>query len=139
MKITDVRTVDVCVPLSTHGKHEPVTMWYGTRYAALKTIIFIDTDEGITGLGEEWAPAAGTVQCLAPSLIGQDPFDRLRAGSLWRGPPDKSKQVSLTTSRGSRTCTLWESRVPTYRDFGAGLEVRISEMTASGGRYAERT
>ena len=54
MQITDARTVDVCVPLSTHGRHEPVTMWYGTRYAGIKTIIFLETDEGITGLGEAW-------------------------------------------------------------------------------------
>ena len=58
MKVTDVRAVNVCVPLSTFGKFEPVTMWYGTRFAALKTIIFVETDEGITGLGESWAPAA---------------------------------------------------------------------------------
>ncbi len=27
MKITDVRAVNVCVPLSTFGTFEPVTMW----------------------------------------------------------------------------------------------------------------
>ena len=75
MKITDVRTVDVCVPISTHGKFEPVTMWYGTRYAGLKTIIFIDTDEGITGLGEAWAPAGPAVNGAKQFLVGEDPFN----------------------------------------------------------------
>ena len=74
MKITDVRTVNVCIPLSTHGRYEPVTMWYGSRYAAIKTIIFIDTDEGITGLGETSASSAA-VDELKPLLVGQDPFD----------------------------------------------------------------
>ena len=64
MKVKDIRGVNVCVPLSTFGNFEPVTMWYGTRYAALKTIIFIDTDEGITGLGEAWAPADGHLRGL---------------------------------------------------------------------------
>ena len=61
MNITGVRAANVCVPLSSFGKLEPVTMWYGTRYAALKTIIFIDTDDDITGIGEAWAPADKTV------------------------------------------------------------------------------
>lgn len=75
MKVTDIRGVNVCVPLSTFGKFEPVAMWYGTRYAALKTIIFIDTDEGITGLGESWAPADSQVRSLGEFIVGQDPFD----------------------------------------------------------------
>lgn len=75
MKITDIRGVNVCVPLSTFGEFEPVTMWYGTRYAALKTIIFIDTDKGITGLGESWAPADGHLRGLRRFIVGQDPFD----------------------------------------------------------------
>jgi len=74
LRITDIRTVNVCVPLSTFGRFEPVTMWYGTRYAALKTIIFIDTDEGITGLGESWADASGTIQGLRKFIVGQDPL-----------------------------------------------------------------
>lgn len=75
MIVTDVKTVNVCVPLSTFGRFEPVTMWYGTRYAALKTIIFIETDEGVTGLGETWAPADATVKGLKRWIVGRDPFD----------------------------------------------------------------
>jgi L-alanine-DL-glutamate epimerase-like enolase superfamily enzyme len=75
LRITDIRTANVCVPLSTFGRFEPVTMWYGTRYAALKTIIFIDTDEGVTGLGECWADASGTIQSLRKFIVGRDPFD----------------------------------------------------------------
>jgi L-alanine-DL-glutamate epimerase-like enolase superfamily enzyme len=75
MKITDIRGINVCVPLSTFGRYEPVAMWYGTRYAALKTIVFIDTDAGITGVGEAWAPADGAIRGFRHYVIGQDPFD----------------------------------------------------------------
>ena len=78
MRITDFRTTNICIPLSTLGKHEPVTMWYGTRYAAIKTIIFVDTDEGITGIGETSIGAAGDERLLAAvksKLIGRDPHD----------------------------------------------------------------
>ena len=75
MKITDVRGVNICVPLSTFGRLEPVTMWYGTRYAGLKTIIFIDTDEGITGIAEPWSIADGALQGIRKRIVGQDPFD----------------------------------------------------------------
>lgn len=75
MIVTDVRAVNVCVPLSTFGRLEPVTMWYGTRYAALKTIIFIETEEAIEGIGEALAPADKTVQDLKRWIVGQDPFD----------------------------------------------------------------
>ena len=75
MRVTGIRTANVCVPLSTFGRFEPVTMWYGTRYAALKTIVMVDTDEGITGLGECWADASSIIQGLARSIVGRDPFD----------------------------------------------------------------
>jgi L-alanine-DL-glutamate epimerase-like enolase superfamily enzyme len=75
LKISEVRTANVCVPPSTLGRFEPVTMWYGTRYAALKTIVFLDTDEDITGLGECWADASGMVQGLKNWIVGRDPFD----------------------------------------------------------------
>ncbi|GAH48472.1 unnamed protein product, partial [marine sediment metagenome] len=46
-----------------------------TRYAALKTIVFIDTDEGITGLGEVWAPADRLIRGIKQYIVGQDPFN----------------------------------------------------------------
>ncbi len=78
MKITDIRTRHICIPLSTLGRYEPVTMWYGSRFAAIKTIIFIDTDEGITGLGETGIGGAGASYLfdqVKSQLIGRDPFD----------------------------------------------------------------
>lgn len=78
MRITDLRTTNICIPLSTLGEHEPVTMWYGSRFAAIKTILFIDTDDGLTGIGETSIGAAGDTRLLEgikSKLIGRDPHD----------------------------------------------------------------
>lgn len=76
MKITDVRAVQVAVPLAYFGNYEPVTMWYGTRYASRHAIVFIDTDEDITGLGACRDDTVGLVlNTFRPRLIGLDPFD----------------------------------------------------------------
>lgn len=74
MKITDVRTVMVAVPLARFGEFKPVTMWYGTRYASLHCVTFIDTDEGITGVGTE-GDQQTIMNLIKPSLIGKDPFN----------------------------------------------------------------
>ncbi len=78
MKITDIRTRNVCIPLSALGRHEPVSMWYGARFAAIKTIIFVDTDAGITGIGETSIGAGGdrrAFESIKERLIGRDPHD----------------------------------------------------------------
>ena len=53
-------------------------MWYGSRFAAIKTIIFIETDEGITGLGETSIGASGDQRLfeqIKSRLVGRDPHD----------------------------------------------------------------
>ncbi|MEM2094609.1 MAG: mandelate racemase/muconate lactonizing enzyme family protein [Candidatus Bathyarchaeia archaeon] len=73
MKIIDVRTIMVTVPFSTFGNFEPVRMWYQTRYADIHPVVFIDTDEGITGVGTQGDEYI-IKNILRPRLIGQDPF-----------------------------------------------------------------
>ena len=76
MKITNLRTILVTVPLSTFGKLEPIRMWYRSRYATRHAILFIDTDEGITGIGEVSEEDVGFVEnTIKPKVIGLDPFD----------------------------------------------------------------
>ncbi|MBW1803139.1 MAG: mandelate racemase/muconate lactonizing enzyme family protein [Deltaproteobacteria bacterium] len=80
MKITDVRSKIIAVPFANWGKFEPVTMWYGTRYASIHPVFWIDTDEGITGISTIGYPDAELNQQIVmrkikPSLIGQDPFN----------------------------------------------------------------
>ena len=80
MKITDVRSTIISVPFANWGKFEPVTMWYGTRYASIHPVFWIDTNEGITGISTIGYGGAEINQHLVmhqikPSLIGQDPFN----------------------------------------------------------------
>jgi len=75
VKITDVKGVNVCVPLNLFGEYQPVSQWYGTRYAALKCIVFINTDAGITGLGECGTEGEHLLQGLKSRMIDKDPYD----------------------------------------------------------------
>lgn len=76
MKITNVRTVCVSVPFSVFGKFQPMTMWYATRYASNHAIVFIDTDEAITGIGETWDQnEAEILETVKPKIIGLDPLN----------------------------------------------------------------
>ncbi|MFN3652097.1 MAG: mandelate racemase/muconate lactonizing enzyme family protein [Armatimonadota bacterium] len=74
MRITDVRTIPVRVPLRVPAK------WSGgTRLTAPAVLVEIRTDEGLTGLGECVGPTLPTIhtlveQELKPFLIGSDPM-----------------------------------------------------------------
>jgi glucarate dehydratase len=72
MKITDLKATTVTVPLDAPLRHANGCHW--GRF--VRTIIEVETDEGITGLGEmggggESAEAA--FRALKPYLTGQDP------------------------------------------------------------------
>ena len=72
MKITNVCATPINVPL------EAAYIWsYGALPGFTQTIIEIETDEGLTGIGEApSAAAAGIVaQSFAPALAGRDPID----------------------------------------------------------------
>ena len=73
MKITDIRPTTVTVPLEAPIRHANGAHW--GRF--VRTIVEVDTDEGITGLGElggggESAEAA--LRGLKAYLVGHDPF-----------------------------------------------------------------
>lgn len=85
MKITDVRCVILAAPLDA-----PIRMAHGTMRERTTALVEIETDEGLTGLGESWTnfPAWAPVERRAtlergvrPLLLGQDPLDRL---GCWR-------------------------------------------------------
>ena len=74
MKITDVKTTAVRVPLS-----EPVKWSGGTRGTAPALVVEIETDGGIVGLGECAGPHIPVIRAavdaeLRPLLLGQDPL-----------------------------------------------------------------
>ena len=73
-KITDIRATTVTVPLEAPLRHSNGAHW--GRF--VRTIVEVDTDTGLTGLGEmggggESAEAA--FRALEGYLIGHDPFE----------------------------------------------------------------
>ena len=84
MKITDVRAYALEVPM-TEKISAPIGFpraeeVEGVVFAAYRsTLVFVDTDEGITGVGECMTRLSGTALRdmfdLKPLLIGRDPRD----------------------------------------------------------------
>lgn len=119
MKITDVKVVMVAVPF-----HEPITMWYGKRSASIHPVVFIETDEGITGVNTE-GDEHTIVNVVRPKLIGRDPFDieRIEAelgGPLrgrWEVPPNTMAAIDgalwdiIGKSCGKPLYKLWGGKV----------------------------
>jgi glucarate dehydratase len=73
LRITALRATTVAVPLEAPLRHAAGAHW--GRF--IRTIVEVETDQGITGLGEmggggESAEAA--IRGLAPYLVGHDPF-----------------------------------------------------------------
>ena len=74
MKITGLRATTVAVPLEHTLRHSNGAHW--GRF--VRTIVEIDTDEGITGLGEMGGGGSSSkavFEALEAYLIGFDPFD----------------------------------------------------------------
>lgn len=68
MKITAIRATPVNIPFRA-----PYRFSYGAIAAVTKTVVEVDTDLGLTGLGEcADGDRAGDVMALAPRLIGRD-------------------------------------------------------------------
>ena len=79
MKITDIRATPVTVPLEAPLRHANGCHW--GRF--VRTIVEVETDEGITGLGEMGGGGESAVAAfngLKPYLIGHDPtrLERMR-------------------------------------------------------------
>lgn len=73
MRITDIRATTVTVPLEAPLLHSNGSHW--GRF--VRTIIEVDTDEGITGVGEMGGGGQSAELAFAglrPYLVGHDPF-----------------------------------------------------------------
>ncbi len=154
MKITNVRAVPVRIPFD--GEPYPglsYTTYQPDRTGRLSpkrpsrvldyVIVYIDTDEGITGVGEAQADIGffgNTVEqvfyavrdYLGPNLIGLDPFDREYIASAlnWRGNSCSRAGIDLAlldlmgkaTGRpvGALIGGVHHARLPVSKEIGGG-------------------
>ena len=74
MKITDLKATTVTVPLEAPLRHSNGAHW--GRF--VRTVVEVETDEGIVGIGEMGGGGEGAVMAfngLKTYLVGHDPFD----------------------------------------------------------------
>jgi glucarate dehydratase len=129
MKITGIKATPVNIPLET-----PMYWTAGLYPGTSKTIIEVETDEGIVGLGE--APSshlASAIQSLAPRLIGKDPLDIAEIESLCVPPwqiVQNTDDSAAVTSFGGLEIALWDIRgkawnQPLYKLLGGAVRKEI--------------
>ena len=74
MQITDIRPTTVAIPLEAPLRHSSGGHWGWF----VRTLVEVDTDEGLVGLGEVRGSGRATedaIRGLKPYLVGHDPFD----------------------------------------------------------------
>ncbi len=131
MKITAIRATPVNIPLEA-----PYLWSYGSLAGFSKTIIEVETSDGIIGLGEgpSYANAATIETVFAPRLIGRDPFDIVgceeRCLPSWRGVYTDVDFASIRAF-GAIEMALWDIRgkawgQPLYQLFGGAHRKEIS-------------
>ena len=116
MLITDIRATTVTVPVEAPLRHSNGAHW--GRF--VRTVVEIDTDEGITGLGEMGGggeSAALAFSGLKTYLVGHDPFDlnrmryaicnptAMQSSAAW----SRSSKVSRANSKARRRADSWGS------------------------------
>jgi len=107
MKITGVRTI--CLS----RMHERERQWVTARYRTIKAdcaIVVIETDEGLTGIGEACAygwprTIESWVAWFAPTLLGRDPRDRAIVPH-----PDHGTLRPYSCAVAGIDCALWDLR-----------------------------
>ncbi|MFT5086091.1 MAG: L-alanine-DL-glutamate epimerase-like enolase superfamily enzyme [Candidatus Latescibacterota bacterium] len=105
MKITDIRT------LCLSRAHEDKRQWRSATFLVPKadcTIVLIDTDAGLTGIGEACSygtppQIAAEVNRLKTELIGQDPTAAIAPKPVGLNPP-------VDTAVAGIDCALWDLR-----------------------------
>jgi glucarate dehydratase len=124
MKIKAIRATPVNIPLEL-----PYRWSYGSLAGFSKTIVEVETNDGLTGLGE--GPSAANVATIlntfAPRLIGRDPIDIQGAEELclpsWRGVGTIDVDLASIRAFGAIEMALWDIRgkawgQPLYQLFG---------------------
>jgi len=120
MKIKDVKTIVLEYPLS-----KPVETSFGKMSSRVNTLIHIETDEGVSGLGETWTnfpPWAAEERVLMvekglkPILIGENP---LNISLLW-----EKMYHTLMTSMGGKQ---WGAKGPIMQAI-SGVDIALWDI-----------
>ena len=135
MKITDLKTTPLSIPF-TRPTHWP----YGVLAGITSILVEIETDGGLTGLGESVClqdPAESTEQHIVACrhlLVGEDPFDteRLEKKLLGYGGWIFSPQ-GFGYTLGGIDMALWDIKakacgVPLYKLLGGAIRRQIPFM-----------
>lgn len=131
MKIAAIRATPVNIPLEA-----PYVWSYGSLPGFTQTIIEVETDEGLVGIGE--APGAGSTAIVterfAPALQGRDPIDI--AGAEERCVPSSRGVQSIVdfatiAAFGGLEMALWDLRgkawgQPLYQLLGGAVRKQIA-------------
>ena len=142
MKITRIRTTPVNIPLEA-----PYWWSYGSLAGFSKTIVEVETDDGLIGLGEGPSPATAALidVAIAPRLIGRDPIDINGCEQVclpsWRGV-STSIDFSMIRAFGAVEMALWDLRGkawnrPLYELLGGAVRKDIPFTDYFG--FRERT
>ncbi len=142
MKITGVKVWVTRIPLAS-----PVSISKKKITARDHTIVNVETDEGITGLGYTWGYGSSLItgQCivdlLAPLIVGQDP---LSTETLWERMFSSTTQVGrkgvMIRAISAVDIALWDIKgkaqgLPLYKLLGGSP--RGIPVYASGGYYRQ--
>jgi glucarate dehydratase len=131
MKIARIRATPVNIPLEA-----PYLWSYGALGGFSKTIVEVETSDGIIGLGEGPSPAnAATIErAFAPRLIGRDALDISGAEEAclpsWRGVYTDVDFASIRAF-GAVEMALWDIRgkawgQPLHRLFGGAHRKQVA-------------
>ena len=141
MKITDIKATTITVPLEAALRHSNGTHW--GRF--VRTVVEVETDEGIVGLGEMGGGGAGAELAFAglkSYLVGHDPFDLNRMRYAICNPT-----ASLYNNRTQLHAALEfacldiigkKLGVPVYQLLGGRVRDRIGFASYLFFRYADR-
>ncbi len=141
MKITEVRAVPLSSPVPPDRQHRSDL---GTRKKVDSVLVFIDTDEGITGMGASLGIPPVVVAIieheLGPALIGEDPmfseriYEKMYSGSRWepaleRGhsQPGRGRRGITMEAIAGLDIAVWDAKaqamgVPLYKALGAARD-----------------
>ena len=129
MKITGLRATPINMP------HDAPMWWTGGLYPGTsKTIVEVETDQGVVGLGE--APSVDVlpaIEAMGERLIGQDPIDIAACESLCVPPwqiVQNTDDASVVKAFGAIEIALWDIRgkvweQPLYKLLGGAVRKQI--------------